>query len=246
MNRRNALQAASATLVAALGGCTALGTGADDQPTDSPSPTDAPDATVEVGPDGELVFSPGTGEPLAVAPGATVEFVWRSDSHNVVVDSMPDAADWGGSPGGGNETYDEGYRFTHTFDVEGRYEFYCQPHQSIGMIGSIVVGATPTPGPVHSGTADVAVGPGGELVFEPDEITVEAGTTLVWTWESDNHNVVVANQPEEASWQGTEGGDGSLYDEGHAYEHTFEVPGRYEYYCTPHQSAGMVGSVVVR
>jgi len=32
---------------------------------------------------------------------------------------------------------------------------------------------------------------------------------------------------------------------GEAYEHTFERAGTYEYYCIPHESSGMTGTVRV-
>jgi len=95
-------------------------------------------------------------------------------------------------------------------------------------------------------TEEVVVGPGGDLVFEPAELTIAPGTTVRWVWDSDNHNVVRSNQPEGADWDGTEGGDSETYNTGHEYSHTFEVEGTYEYYCTPHESAGMVGSITVQ
>jgi len=93
-------------------------------------------------------------------------------------------------------------------------------------------------------TEEVLVGPGGNLVFEPEELTIEAGTTVRWVWESDNHNVVPQGQPEDAGWEG-EGSSGTTFESGHEYSHTFETLGLYDYVCTPHESAGMVGSVEV-
>lgn len=91
----------------------------------------------------------------------------------------------------------------------------------------------------------VVVGPGGNLVFEPEELTITPGTTVEWVWESDGHNIEVREQPDEADWGGTEGGPSQLYDTGHTYTHTFEVEGTYDYVCTPHAQAGMVGAVEV-
>ncbi|MCT9096562.1 plastocyanin/azurin family copper-binding protein [Haloarchaeobius sp. HME9146] len=91
----------------------------------------------------------------------------------------------------------------------------------------------------------VAVGPDGNFVFVPEEITVSTGDTITWEWGSDNHNIVVESQPDEADWPGTEGGETKVYDDGYTYEYTFEVPGTYEYYCSPHRNVGMVGTVVV-
>lgn len=34
----------------------------------------------------------------------------------------------------------QGKTFTHTFDVEGVYDYYCIPHESVGMLGRVVVG----------------------------------------------------------------------------------------------------------
>ncbi|WP_135828737.1 cupredoxin domain-containing protein [Halorussus halobius] len=95
------------------------------------------------------------------------------------------------------------------------------------------------------GTEEVVVGPGGDLSYDPDSLTIQPGTTVVWTWDSDNHNVVASAQPDDADWSGTEGGDSETYNTGHEYEHTFEVEGDYEYYCTPHRQAGMTASITV-
>ncbi|UPV73511.1 plastocyanin/azurin family copper-binding protein [Halorussus limi] len=96
------------------------------------------------------------------------------------------------------------------------------------------------------GTKEVIVGPGGSLVFEPAEVTIAPGTTVKWVWESDNHNVVPSSQPEGANWQGTDGAPSKTYNTGHEYSHTFETTGTYEYYCQPHETAGMVGTVTVQ
>ena len=93
-------------------------------------------------------------------------------------------------------------------------------------------------------TQEVTVGPGGSLVFEPAELTITPGTTVRWVWDSNNHNVVPQSQPEGESWGG-EGSEGTTFDSGHEYTHTFETLGTYEYVCTPHASAGMEGSIEV-
>jgi len=92
---------------------------------------------------------------------------------------------------------------------------------------------------------EVIVGPGGSLVFEPAELYVSPGTTVNFVWESDNHNIVVESQPEAASWEGTEGGAADLYNDGYEYSYTFEELGEYQYYCAPHQTSGMVGTITV-
>ncbi|GAA5040698.1 plastocyanin/azurin family copper-binding protein [Haladaptatus pallidirubidus] len=94
--------------------------------------------TVTVGPGGELVFEPAE---LQISPGTTVEWVWESDTHNVIPTSQPDGAGWEGS-GSESETFDTGHTYSHTFDTEGSYEYVCIPHESAGMAGTITVGGS--------------------------------------------------------------------------------------------------------
>lgn len=108
-----------------------------------------------------------------------------------------------------------------------------------------VAGATGASAAQEGGGTTVAVGPGGETVFEPETVYVTPGTTVTWEWESDFHNIVVENQPSGANWGGTEGGQGTTYNTGHTYEFTFDTMGTYDYVCWPHRNQGMVGAVVV-
>ena len=157
MNRRDILRAASVSAVgttaAAAGGVaaqeteggtatgTATGTGTGTTTgtgtgtSGSAGSGGGPTVTVTVGPGGSLVFSPGTDSPLQIAPGTTVEFVWESDNHNIVVDSQPDDAGWEGY-----ETIENtGFTYEHTFETLGTYEYYCDPHRTAGMVGTIEV-----------------------------------------------------------------------------------------------------------
>lgn len=99
------------------------------------TPTGGTTEVVAVGPDNEFVFTPGTEEPLSISPGTTVRFVWESDTHNIIVDSQPGDAEWSGL----EEIKNTGFEYEYTFDVPGTYEYYCEPHRSAGMVGTIVV-----------------------------------------------------------------------------------------------------------
>lgn len=92
--------------------------------------------TVEVAPDGRFRFSP---ESVEVGVGETVRWVWRSGGHNVVAASTPDGSDWAGTPDAPDALYDAGYEYDHTFEVAGTYEYYCAPHKSLGMTGTVSV-----------------------------------------------------------------------------------------------------------
>ena len=104
---------------------------------------------------------------------------------------------------------------------------------------------TETPTATEPAGQDVVVGPNGLVVFRPDEFTISAGATVTWEWDSDGHNVRPSSTPGGSDWSGTPGGDGTTYDEGYVHEHTFTTTGTYEYYCAPHQGAGMTGSFTV-
>ncbi len=139
---------------AVVGGAVTAGTAAAQQSSDT--------VTVVVGPGGDLVFDPAD---LEIPPGTTVEFLWDSDLHNIVVESQPDDGDWSGTEGGESKTYDTGHEYSHTFEVEGTYEYYCAPHRAAGMEATIVVDPEATlPGAGDGG--DTGTGDGGDTGFE--------------------------------------------------------------------------------
>lgn len=184
MKRRDFLRAASggAAATAAVGaaeatttagdetstaggnGTTATGNGATTNGTTTGGslPGSGTTETVAVGPGGNYVFDPET---IYVQPGTTVNWVWESDFHNIVVDSQPEGADWGGTPGGPNDTYDTGYEYSFQFTETGTYEYACEPHRGQGMVGSVVVNET---GEAPSG----GEGGGAEEELNPEEMGV--------------------------------------------------------------------------
>jgi plastocyanin len=108
--------------------------------------------------------------------------------------------------------------------------------------------------------ADYDVGMGAK-VFRPTTLEVEVGTTVTWLNTSKQGHSVTAYEsglPEGADYFASGGYEseqaardawgnstgGTLF-EGQEYEHTFEIPGEYPYFCIPHERGGMVGSVVV-
>ncbi len=94
---------------------------------------------------------------------------------------------------------------------------------------------------MDGGATMVLVGPEGQFIFEPEELTIDVGTTVEFVWESDTHNIAVVEGP-DGGWEGHE----SIEEAGFTHEHTFEVEGTYEYVCDPHESQGMVGTVIVQ
>jgi len=76
---------------------------------------------------------------LAIEPGTTVRFEIDAGSHSATAyeDRIPSDA----TPFDSGTIFEGA--FEHTFDTSGTYDYYCIPHQSMGMTGRIVVG---TPG----------------------------------------------------------------------------------------------------
>lgn len=78
----------------------------------------------------------------------------------------------------------------------------------------------------------------GHFSFAPAAVAVRPGTTVTWEWSGNggSHDVVALD-----------GAFRSPYTDrtGTTFSHTFDAPGVYKYYCTPHRGMGMKGAVVV-
>jgi len=88
--------------------------------------------------------------------------------------------------------------------------------------------------------ADIQMGAGGNLVFEPNEVTINAGETVTFTnGELPPHNVVFAGH-EELSHPDL------AFMSGEQFPVTFTEAGDYEFQCDPHAGAGMKGVIHVK
>jgi halocyanin-like protein len=93
------------------------------------------EVTVTVGAQGNggaFAFSPAA---IRVDPGTKVVWEWtgKGGSHNVVDNGGSFESDMISTAG---ETY------SRTFDSEGTFKYYCQPHKMMGMKGAVVVGGS--------------------------------------------------------------------------------------------------------
>lgn len=91
------------------------------------------EVTVKVGVQGNgggWAFGPSA---IYVEPGTDVIWEWTGGGgqHNVVHEEGDFQSEL---------VQEEGHTFTHTFEEEGVYQYFCQPHKSLGMKGIIVVG----------------------------------------------------------------------------------------------------------
>ena len=79
---------------------------------------------------------------------------------------------------------------------------------------------------------------GAKMVYSEDVARIDVGDTITWLPKSKGHNVEFIAGPEgwEAPKKSKNGKEVSI---------TFDVPGIYYYWCTPHKGVGMIGLVVV-
>ena len=87
-----------------------------------------------------------------------------------------------------------------------------------------------------------------DACYTPTHLTVPVGTTVTWI-NSDGAmpHTVTAGWPDSdevgLNYPGGNGFDSDFMSGGDTFEHTFSVPGEYDYYCLLHH--WMVGSVTV-
>ena len=113
--------------------------------------------TVEVGPNNTNTFAP---EDVYVQRGTTVKWVWRSGSHNVHAQEIPEGAGWNVQ----TKITGEGFTYSYTFDgPTGEYNYQCDPHVGVGMVGTVTVN--------ESGQAPGSGG-GGQAELSPHEMGV--------------------------------------------------------------------------
>ncbi len=89
------------------------------------------------------------------------------------------------------------------------------------------------------------------LKFDPEQVTITQGGTVKWENTSQIVHTVtadpeLANVPSSVKLpEGAETFNSGSMAAGETFSHTFDVPGEYRYFCIPHESAGMIGTVIV-
>jgi pseudoazurin len=77
---------------------------------------------------------------------------------------------------------------------------------------------------------------GNRMVFSQEVVNVSLGDTVIWVPASRGHNVEMVASPNNLKLK-------SKYSK--EVKITFDKPGIYYYWCSPHKSMGMIGLVVV-
>ena len=77
---------------------------------------------------------------------------------------------------------------------------------------------------------------GNRMVYSQEVLEVSAGSTVKWVPTDKGHNVEIIASPNDMKFKSKNGKEATV---------TFETPGIYYYWCTPHKGMGMIGLVVV-
>ena len=79
---------------------------------------------------------------------------------------------------------------------------------------------------------------GNKMIYSEELAKIDVGETITWVPTSKGHNVEFIAGPDGAELP-------KKSKNGKEVSMTFEVPGIYYYWCTPHKGMGMIGLVVV-
>ena len=77
---------------------------------------------------------------------------------------------------------------------------------------------------------------GNKMVYCEEIARVDVGDTITWSPTTKGHNVEMIASPNEMKLKSKNGKEVKV---------TFDAPGIYYYWCTPHKGMGMIGLVVV-
>ncbi len=80
--------------------------------------------------------------------------------------------------------------------------------------------------------------------FDPQEVTIDRGTTIVWTNGGQHDHTVTAG--ENPSFPTTGGSFDHELEPGESFEWTFDDSGDQPYFCRFHFDDGMTGTIIVR
>ena len=87
---------------------------------------------------------------------------------------------------------------------------------------------------------DVTMGSNGNLVFSPNDITISAGDTVHFINEAlPPHNIIVEGRADLSR-------ESLLFAPGESQDVLFADVGDYNFFCGPHQGAGMTGVIHVQ
>ncbi len=86
---------------------------------------------------------------------------------------------------------------------------------------------------------DISMGSGGNLIFDPSDVTINAGDTVHFVNDMlPPHNIIVEGRADLSR-------ESLMFNPGESQDILFADAGDYTFFCGPHQGAGMTGTIHV-
>ena len=86
---------------------------------------------------------------------------------------------------------------------------------------------------------DITMGSGGNLIFDPSDVTINAGETVHFVNDMlPPHNIIVEGRADLSR-------ESLMFSPGESQDILFADAGDYNFFCGPHQGAGMTGIIHV-
>ena len=86
---------------------------------------------------------------------------------------------------------------------------------------------------------DVTMGSGGNLIFDPSDVTINAGDIVHFVNNMlPPHNIIVEGRADLSR-------ESLMFNPGESQDILFADAGDYTFFCGPHQGAGMTGTIHV-
>lgn len=173
---------------------------------------------------------------ITVTKGDVVE--WTND--DTVVHTVTSSVDNGATFDSSLISAGGKYQLDTKDIAAGQYQYLCTVHPF--MTGTLIIQEELEPV-----ISKVSIPKGamtqsdGQLYFDPQEVTVAAGTTVVWTNDDGAAHTVTSGTPSDGP-SGTF--DSDIMSSGNIFEYKFDATGTTEYYCQVHP--WMIGTVTVQ
>jgi len=87
---------------------------------------------------------------------------------------------------------------------------------------------------------DITMGSNGNLIFDPSDVTIDAGETIHFVnGMLPPHNIIVEGRADLSR-------ESLMFSPGESQDIKFADAGDYDFFCGPHQGAGMTGTIHVK
>lgn len=110
------------------------------------------------------------------------------------------------------------------------------------LVPAVLIDSLATEEPVRVDIVAGSSDPSNAQFYVPDEVSIDSGTTVLWTNSDNVSHTVTSGEPNNAHTWGLFF-QSPLFRPGETFEWKFNVPGEFPYFCIPHP--WMIGKVIV-